>query len=253
MTKKITRCKWAEGVSLDYIEYHDREWGVPVYDDRVQFEFLLLEGAQAGLSWSTILNKREGYCKAFADFDVEKVARFTKKRVEKLLGNPAIVRNRLKVESAVTNAKAFIGVQEEFGSFSKYIWGFVDGVPIQNRFRKDSDIPATSPESDALSKDLRQRGFRFVGSTIVYARWQHHRLRAHAGHGSRQRSRGRLFPLPAMCAAREEKIPLEPRRVPSACIRPCGSRSFLVPLTIFIKRHPTCRTKSTEGRPYRSG
>jgi DNA-3-methyladenine glycosylase I len=135
MTKKITRCKWAEGVSLDYIEYHDREWGVPVYDDRVQFEFLLLEGAQAGLSWSTILNKREGYCKAFADFDVEKVARFTKKRVEKLLGNPAIVRNRLKVESAVTNAKAFIGVQEEFGSFSKYIWGFVDGVPIQNRFR----------------------------------------------------------------------------------------------------------------------
>ena len=139
MTKKITRCKWAEGVSLDYIEYHD---------------------------------KREGYRKAFADFDVEKVARFTKKRVEKLLGNPAIVRNRLKVESAVTNAKAFIGVQEEFGSFSKYIWGFVDGVPIQNRFRKDSDIPATSPESDALSKDLRQRGFRFVGSTIVYAHMQ---------------------------------------------------------------------------------
>jgi DNA-3-methyladenine glycosylase I len=159
-------------VSLDYIEYHDREWGVPVYDDQVQFEFLLLEGAQAGLSWSTILNKREGYRKAFADFDVEKVARFTKKRVEKLLGNPAIVRNRLKVESAVTNAKAFIGVQEEFGSFSKYIWGFVDGVPIQNRFRKDSDIPATSPESDALSKDLRQRGFRFVGSTIVYAHMQ---------------------------------------------------------------------------------
>ena len=172
MRKKITRCKWAEGVSLDYIEYHDREWGVPVYDDRVQFEFLLLEGAQAGLSWSTILNKREGYRKAFADFDVEKVARFTKKRVEKLLDNPAIVRNRLKVESAVTNAQAFIGVQEEFGSFSKYIWGFVDGVPIQNRFRKDSDIPATSPESDALSKDLRQRGFRFVGSTIVYAHMQ---------------------------------------------------------------------------------
>ena len=172
MTKKITRCKWAEGVSLDYIEYHDTEWGVPVYDDRVQFEFLLLEGAQAGLSWSTILNKREGYRRAFAGFDVEKVARFTKKRVDKLLQDPAIVRNRLKVESAVTNAQAFIAVQEELGSFSKYIWGFVDGTPIQNRFRKDSDIPATSPESDALSKDLKKRGFRFVGSTIVYAHMQ---------------------------------------------------------------------------------
>ncbi len=172
MTKKITRCKWAEGVSLAYIEYHDKEWGAPVYDDRVQFEFLLLEGAQAGLSWSTILNKREGYRKAFVDFDVEKVARFTKKRVEKLLGDPGIVRNRLKVQSAVTNAQAFIRVQEEFGSFSKYIWGFVDGEPVQNRFRKDSDIPATSPESDALSKDLKKRGFRFVGSTIVYAHMQ---------------------------------------------------------------------------------
>ena len=172
MTKKITRCKWAEGVGLDYIEYHDKEWGVPVYSDEVQFEFLLLEGAQAGLSWSTILNKREGYRRAFAGFDVEKVARFTKKRVEKLLRDPAIVRNRLKVESAVTNAQAFIGVQEEFGSFSKYIWSFVDGTPIQHRFRKDSDVPATSPESDALSKDLRKRGFRFVGSTIVYAHMQ---------------------------------------------------------------------------------
>jgi DNA-3-methyladenine glycosylase I len=172
MTKKITRCKWAEGVSLDYIEYHDREWGVPVYDDKVQFEFLLLEGAQAGLSWSTILNKREGYRKAFAGFDVEKVARFTKKRVEKLLQDPAIVRNRLKVESAVTNAQAFIEVQQEFGSFSKYIWSFVGGMPIQNRLEKDSDVPATSPESDALSKDLKKRGFRFVGSTIVYAHMQ---------------------------------------------------------------------------------
>jgi len=169
MTKKITRCKWAEGVSLDYIEYHDNEWGVPVYDDALQFEFLLLEGAQAGLSWSTILNKREGYRRAFAGFDVEKVARFTKNRVEKLLQNPGIVRNRLKVESAVTNAQAFIAVQEEFGSFSKYIWRFVDGTPIQNRFEKDSDVPATSPESDALSKDLKKRGFRFVGPTIVYA------------------------------------------------------------------------------------
>jgi len=172
MTKKITRCKWAEGVSLDYIEYHDKEWGVPVYDDPVQFEFLLLEGAQAGLSWSTILNKREGYRRAFAGFDVEKVARFTKNRVEKLLQNTGIVRNRLKVESAVTNARAFIAVQEEFGSFSKYIWRFVDGAPIQNRFEKDSDVPATSPESDALSKDLKKRGFRFVGSTIIYAHMQ---------------------------------------------------------------------------------
>jgi len=172
MSKKIVRCKWAEGVSLDYIEYHDKEWGVPVYDDKVQFEFLLLEGAQAGLSWSTILNKRDGYRKAFASFDVEKVARFTKKRIESLLANPAIVRNRLKVESAVTNAQAFIKLQEEFGSFSKYIWGFVDGTPIQNMFRKDSDVPATSPESDTLSKDLKKRGFRFVGSTIVYAHMQ---------------------------------------------------------------------------------
>ena len=172
MTKKITRCKWAEGVSLDYIEYHDKEWGVPVYDDRIQFEFLLLEGAQAGLSRSTILNKREGYREAFADFDVEKVARFTKKRIAALLANPAIVRNRLKVESAVTNAQAFLKVQEEFGSFSHYIWGFVDGTPIQNRFREDSDVPATSPQSDALSKDLKKRGFRFVGSTIMYAHMQ---------------------------------------------------------------------------------
>ena len=145
---------------------------MPVYDDPVQFEFLLLEGAQAGLSWSTILNKREGYSRAFAGFDVEKVARFTKNRVEKLLQNPGIVRNRLKVESAVTNAQAFIAVQEEFGSFSKYIWRFVDGKPIQNRFEKDSDVPATSPESDALSKDLKKRGFRFVGSTIIYAHMQ---------------------------------------------------------------------------------
>jgi DNA-3-methyladenine glycosylase I len=172
MARSVVRCKWAEGVSLDYIEYHDKEWGVPVFDDRVQFEFLLLEGAQAGLSWSTILNKREGYRKTFADFDAQKVARFTEKRVEKLLQDPGIVRNRLKVRSAVTNARAFLAVQEEFGSFSDYIWGFVDGKPIQNRFRKDGDIPATSPESDALSKDLRKRGFKFVGSTIIYAHMQ---------------------------------------------------------------------------------
>jgi len=172
MAKAVKRCKWAEGVNLDYIEYHDKEWGVPVFDDRVQFEFLILEGAQAGLSWSTILNKRDGYRKAFAEFDFEKVARFTKKRIEKLLTDPSIVRNRLKVESTVTNAKAFIEVQKEFGSFSDYIWGFVGGKPIQNKIRRDSDTPATSPESDALSKDLKKRGFRFVGSTIIYAHMQ---------------------------------------------------------------------------------
>ena len=172
MSKDFTRCKWAGSVSLDYIRYHDEEWGVPVHDDRTQFEFLILEGAQAGLSWSTILNKREGYRKAFAEFDPQKVARFTKKRIEKLLQDPSIVRNRLKVESAVSNAKAFLDVQEEFGSFSDYIWGFVDGKPIQNRFKQDSDVPATSPESDALSKELKKRGFRFVGSTIIYAHMQ---------------------------------------------------------------------------------
>jgi DNA-3-methyladenine glycosylase I len=172
MSKDYVRCKWAEGVSLDYIRYHDEEWGVPVYDDSTQFEFLILEGAQAGLSWSTILNKRAGYRKAFAEFDPVKVARFTKKRVEKLLRDPSIVRNRLKVESAVSNAQAFLDVQEEFGSFSDYIWQFVGGKPIQNKFKRDRDVPATSPESDALSKDLKKRGFRFVGSTIVYAHMQ---------------------------------------------------------------------------------
>jgi DNA-3-methyladenine glycosylase I len=172
MTKAVTRCRWAEGVSLEYTRYHDEEWGVPVYDDRGQFEFLTLEGAQAGLSWSTILNKRDGYRKAFADFDPEKVARYTKKRVEQLLQDPSIVRNRLKVESTVTNAKAFLEVQEEYGSFCEYIWGFVDGTPKQNKFKKDNEIPATSPESDALSKDLKERGFKFVGSTIIYAHMQ---------------------------------------------------------------------------------
>ena len=172
MPKPVKRCEWAEGQSLDYIRYHDEEWGVPVYDDRTQFEFLVLEGAQAGLSWSTILNKREGYRKAFAEFDPVKVARFTDKRIEKLLTDPSIVRNRLKVQSTVTNAKAFLKVQKEFGSFSEYIWGFVDDKPLQNKFRNDSDVPATSPESDALSKDLKKRGFKFVGSTIIYAHMQ---------------------------------------------------------------------------------
>ena len=172
MSKAVTRCQWAEGVSLDYITYHDEEWGVPVWDDRSQFEFLILEGAQAGLSWSTILNKRSGYRKLFADFDADKVARFTKKRIDKILLDPAIVRNRLKVESTVTNAKAFLAVQNEFGTFCDYIWSFVGGKPIQNKIKKDSDTPATSPESDALSRDLKKRGFKFVGSTIIYAHMQ---------------------------------------------------------------------------------
>jgi DNA-3-methyladenine glycosylase I len=172
MSKAVTRCQWSEGVSPAYIEYHDNEWGFPVWDDQTQFEFLVLEGAQAGLSWSTILNKRDGYRRLFAQFDPEAVARFTSKRIEKILLDAAIVRNRLKVQSAVTNARAFLEVQEEFGSFCDYIWDFVDGTPIQNRFRKDSDVPATSPQSDALSKDLKQRGFKFVGSTIVYAHMQ---------------------------------------------------------------------------------
>ena len=172
MPKKTVRCGWAEGASDNYVDYHDTEWGVPVTDDRKQFEFLILEGAQAGLSWSTILNKRDGYRGNFADFDPEKVARFTPKRIEKILSDPGVVRNRLKVESAVSNAKAFLEVQEEYDGFVNYVWGFVDGRPIQNRWSTMDDMPATSPESDALSKDLKKRGFRFVGSTIVYAHMQ---------------------------------------------------------------------------------
>ena len=172
MTQKIKRCAWAESVSLEYIRYHDVEWGVPVTDDRIQFEFLILEGAQAGLSWSTILNKREGYRKAFAEFDPEKVARFTQKRIDKILLNPGVVRNKLKVHSAVSNAKLFLKVQDEFDGFSNYIWSFVNGKPINNRVKKVSDIPATSDESDALSKDMKKRGFKFVGSTILYAHMQ---------------------------------------------------------------------------------
>ena len=170
--KSKTRCSWSESGNDLYIRYHDEEWGVPVTDDRTQFEFLILEGAQAGLSWATVLNKREGYRKNFADFDPEKVARFTDKRVEKILTDPGVIRNRLKVNSAVINARCFLDVAEEFGSFSRYIWGFVDGSPIQNAFRSMSDVPATSPESDALSKDLKKRGFKFVGSTIMYAHMQ---------------------------------------------------------------------------------
>ncbi len=162
------RCGWA-GEDPLYIAYHDKEWGRPVHDDRVFFEFVLLEGAQAGLSWITILRKREAYRKAFADFDPAKVARFTSKRQAKLLENPGIVRNKLKVASAVSNARAFLDVQDEFGSFDAYVWDCVGGKPIRNRFRTLKQVPAKTPESDALSKDLGRRGFKFVGSTICYA------------------------------------------------------------------------------------
>jgi DNA-3-methyladenine glycosylase I len=163
-----SRCPWCLG-SPEYIDYHDREWGRPVHDDRVLFEFLILEGAQAGLSWSTILRKRAAYRKAFADFDPARVARFTPARVEKLMGDAGIVRNRLKIEGTVKNARAFLAVQKEFGSFDAYVWRFVGGKPIRNPRRSMKDVPATTAESDALSKDLKKRGFTFVGSTIMYA------------------------------------------------------------------------------------
>jgi DNA-3-methyladenine glycosylase I len=162
------RCPWCEGSQLQ-VAYHDREWGVPVHDDRRWFEFLILEGAQAGLSWDTILKKRENYRRAFAGFDAKKVARFGKQHVRALMQDPGIVRNRLKIESAISNARAFLAVQREFRSFDRYIWQFVAGAPRQNRRRTMKQIPATTPESDAMSKDLKKRGFRFVGSTICYA------------------------------------------------------------------------------------
>lgn len=165
------RCGWA-GTDPVYIQYHDQEWGVPVYDDRTLFEFLILEGAQAGLSWITILKRRDGYRKAFANFDAQKVARFNNTKIAALLQNPGIIRNRLKVNSAVSNARAFLKIQEEFGSFSKYQWQFTGGKPLQNKRASLKDIPARSQESDAFSKDLKKRGFSFVGSTIMYAHMQ---------------------------------------------------------------------------------
>ena len=152
--------------------YHDREWGVPCHDDRTLFEFLILEGAQAGLSWRTVLHRREGYRRAFAGFDAARVARFDRRKIAALLRDPGIIRNRLKVESAVTNARAFLAVREAYGSFAAYQWGFVDGRPVQNRWRRLAQLPATSPVSDAWSRDLKRRGFRFVGSTILYAHMQ---------------------------------------------------------------------------------
>jgi DNA-3-methyladenine glycosylase I len=163
----LNRCPWAQGD--EYIRYHDLEWGVPVHDDRLLFEFLILEGAQAGLSWATILKKRENYRLAFAQFDPAIVAAYGKRKQQTLLANAGIVRNRLKIESAIANAKAFLAVQEERGTFDAYIWGFVDGQARQNAHRSLNDIPARTPQSDAMSKDLKRRGFRFVGSTICYA------------------------------------------------------------------------------------
>ncbi len=165
------RCGWCVNDPI-YVRYHDKEWGVPVYDDRKLFEFLILEGAQAGLSWITILKRREGYLEAFDGFNVEKVARYNQKKIESLLKNPGIIRNRLKIHSAVSNAKAFIKVQDEFGSFSKYQWNFVGGKPIHGKLKTLKDLRPTTKESDLYSKDLKKRGFNFVGSTIIYAHMQ---------------------------------------------------------------------------------
>jgi DNA-3-methyladenine glycosylase I len=166
------RCPWSAAGDTDYALYHDTEWGVPVRADRRHFEFLVLEGAQAGLSWATILRKRAGYRRAFAGFDPERVARFNRRSVERLMADAGIVRNRLKIESTISNARAFLQLQQDFGSFDAYVWRFVDGKPIIRGWRRQQDVPATSPESDALSRDLKSRGFRFVGSTIIYAHMQ---------------------------------------------------------------------------------
>ena len=167
----VKRCSWCGDDEL-YVRYHDEEWGVPLRDDRALFEFLVLEGAQAGLAWITVLRKREGYRAAFDHFDPHKVARYSDHKLDQLLANPNIIRNKLKVRSARQNARAFLAVQEEWGSFSDYIWHFVDGKPIQNRWQTMADVPATSPLSDTISKELKKRGFNFVGSTIVYAHMQ---------------------------------------------------------------------------------
>ncbi|HBH05451.1 MAG TPA: DNA-3-methyladenine glycosylase I [Flavobacteriales bacterium] len=168
----MIRCEWTSGYSEQYIRYHDEEWGLPVHDDRKHFEFLILEGAQAGLSWATILKRREGYRKAFSNFDPEIVAQYDEKKISELLDFEGIIRNKLKVRSAVTNAQIFLELQKEFGSFDRYVWRFVGGQPINNKWKKMSEVPATSIESDALSKDLKKRGFKFIGSTIVYAYMQ---------------------------------------------------------------------------------
>lgn len=170
MEKK--RCEWVTNTFDQYIEYHDKEWGVPVHDDRIHFEFLVLESAQAGLSWSTILKKREGYRKAFADFDYKVVAEYGSGMIEELLQDPGIIRNRMKIEAAINNAGRFMEVQKEFGSFSKYIWQFVNNEVIHAKIRRAKEAPATTSESDALAKDLKKRGFKFLGSTTIYAHMQ---------------------------------------------------------------------------------
>ena len=171
-SKTIHRCLWVDLSKPDYVEYHDKEWGVPVHEDRILFEFLTLEAAQAGLSWYTVLRKRENYRKAFDGFDPKKVAKYGDKKIAELLGNAGIIRNRAKIAAAINNAQRFLEVQKEFGSFDAYIWKFVNGKPIVNKPREMKDYNATSPESDAMSKDLIKRGFKFVGSTICYAHMQ---------------------------------------------------------------------------------
>jgi len=167
-----TRCQWAAGSFDEYIEYHDLEWGVPVHDDQVLFEFLTLEGAQAGLSWSTILKKRNGYREAFSHWDIENVATYDEQKIQELMLDPSIVRNQLKIRSTVTNAQNFINISEQIGSFDQYIWSFVDGDPIVNCFKSHHDVPASTDLSDTISKDLKKKGFKFVGTTIVYAYMQ---------------------------------------------------------------------------------
>lgn len=169
---EVQRCQWAVTTQAGMAEYHDREWGVPVRDDRVMFEFLVLESAQAGLSWSTILRKREGYRAAFADFDPVRVARYTPARVERLVNDAGIVRNRAKIEATIGNAKCFLAVQREYGSFCDYLWAFVDGRPVVNHWREPHEVPATTPLSDTVAKDLKTRGFKFLGSTVIYAHLQ---------------------------------------------------------------------------------
>ena len=171
MTKEKKRCDWC-GTDELYVRYHDEEWGVPVHDERKHFEFLILEGAQAGLSWITILKRREGYKKAFHNFDPKKVAKMTSRDITRLLKDPGIIRNRLKVQSTISNAKAFLKIQKEFGSFDAYIWSFVDGKPIRNRFKSMKDLPVKTAVAEQLSKDLKKRGFSFVGPTIIYAHMQ---------------------------------------------------------------------------------
>ncbi|MGY5147959.1 MAG: DNA-3-methyladenine glycosylase I [Candidatus Nitrosopumilus sp. bin_7KS] len=164
------RCEWAK--DEPNTTYHDKEWGTPQHDDKILFEFLILEGAQAGLSWTTILNRRDGYRRAFSNFDAKKVSKYTEKKVENLLRDESIIRNKLKINSAINNAKSFLKIQDEFGTFDKYLWGFVNHKPIKNKFKKHSDLPATSDISEKLSKDLKKRGFNFVGPTICYALMQ---------------------------------------------------------------------------------